>query len=430
MIFQLTFIASLLILILVFMYVMIKKYHMRYIYVLFVFALIAMINLDGIPINHPLISSLDILVTGLLFGVFLISLYHFKITLIPQFMFFVVYILNGALSAYLSPVIIESTKFLSRQVFFLLLMIIVMNYKMTTKKIDKLLVIWFKFSAFPASLAIIQVLTGTGYRVKEDIGNSFLTRGFGLTSHPNFLAYYLMMTLIIFLIIHKHKRLNISKNQLMLIVVIDLIAFMFTFCRGALIGLFIGAFVYFWKMDRKKLVYLPFLFAASMFIPGVGVKIMEMFDFTKILTDSSFSWRLANWGNMLKLLDISNIFIGNSIKSSIYYVNYPPHNEYVGFLFENGIIGFSAFYLFLWSLFRLYKKDYKELSEEYQGYFLAGSILGLVSLVVAISDNYFMVPSSIFYFWFFNGLLLNIHIHAKKKTISKDYTLKREERLS
>ncbi len=425
MVFQLFFYLSLLLLLLFSLITIAKKYKLIYIYLLFQFSLVAMINLDGIRLGGELFKSLDILVTAILTIIFLITIIYMKTRVISNFILYSIYLLNALVSTVLSPVALESAKFLSRQFFFLLLMIIVMNYKMDKEKINKLLTLWYKFTLFPAIYSIIQVATGTGYRIKEDIGISFLTRGYALTSHPNFLAYYLMMTLLIFLIVYNSDDFKIKKRSVAIIAIIDVVALLLTFCRGALIGLTVGFILLYWKKDRIKLLFIPLLFGGTVFIPGVGYKIMEMFTLNKLLTDSSFSWRIQNWINILQLLNYKNIFIGNSLKSAIYYVNYPPHNEYVGFLFENGIIGFLAFYSFLVSLFILYRKHYKKADAEYKNYFLAGQILTIVSLIVSISDNYFLVPSSIYYFWFFNGLLLNIILNNKKEIISTNNVEKR-----
>lgn len=175
-----------------------------------------------------------------------------------------------------------------------------------------------------------------------------------------------------------------------------------------MIGLFVGCALYFLKKDIKKLAVLPVAFGASIFVPGVGIKMMEMFNLSKLLTDSSFSWRLAYWRSIVGLMDADNIWMGNGLKSTIYYLNYPPHNEYIGFLFENGVVGFVAFYSFLLVMTLQFRRWYYKSDSDIKSYFLAGWILGVVSLIVALSDNYFMVPSSIFYFWFFIGLLLNL----------------------
>jgi len=416
MVFQWVFYFSLLILSCVFFGVIVKKYRVEYIYLFFQFSLVAMINLDGFKLDNSLFSSLDIIVTAFFSMVFLVAIILFQTKFYMPFVLYVGYLVNALIGVYFSPVVAESIKYISRQAFFLLLMLILMNYKMSLKKIDELLVLWFKFSVIPAFIALIQVATRTGLHTRADLGNIFFTRGMGLTSHPNFLAYYLMMTLLIFLIVHAQKNLDIKKSTVVVITIIDLIAFMFTFCRGALIGLFIGCFLYFWTVNKKKLIVLPFVFSLTFFIPGVGTKILEMFNFSKLLTDSSFSWRLAYWRSILRLMNWDNIWLGNGIKSTKYYLNKSPHNEYIGFLFENGILGFTVFYGFLIVLLILYRKNYYKVEAPYKCYFLAGWILVVVSLVVAMSDNYFMVPSTVYYFWFFNGLLLNIHFSLKENS--------------
>ena len=290
----------------------------------------------------------------------------------------------------------------------MVLIITIMNYKMSFKEIYKLIIMWFYMSIIPSVAALIQVVTGTGVVIIEDVGKSFWTRGYGFASHPNFLAYYLMMTMLISIILYLENSLDINKIVFAIIIIIDFLAFLFTFSRGALIGFVFGLMLYFAIRNVKKMIYSPIILFAVFFIPGVGNRLSELFNPEKLLISSSFAWRINNWLNIINLFDYKVILFGNGFKSSIYYLNYAPHNEYLGFLFENGLVGFLSFYLFLISLFIYYIKKYKKVKGEGKNFYLVGIVLLSVGFFVALADNFFINPSSVFYFWFFNGIVLNL----------------------
>lgn len=405
--------------VLILFYVIIKKYREDYILLILQLSIMFMINLDGISFESGLFKSMDILVTAVMMVVFIATLLKMKTKLIPQFIIYLTFLLNGVISSYLSPVLMESSKFLLRQVFFLILIVTIMNYKMTIKSVNKLLKLWFVFSLIPASIAIIQVITGKGIRIIEDVGNSSLTRGFGLTSHPNFLAYYLMMILIVFTILVFEKKVSFSPILFVLFSIIQFIALLLTFSRGALIGLVIGLALYFLIKKPKKLIYIPLIIIIVLLVPGVSSRFVELFDIEKLLSNSSFAWRLANWAKILDIIDGKTIIFGNGFKSIVYYVNYAPHNEYIGFLFESGILGALSFYGFTVSIFFVFRKAYKRHTNQ-SSYFLIGMILIVVSMIMSLTDNFFTVPSSIFYYWFVMGLLLNIMHHQDEVTIHEN----------
>jgi len=221
------------------------------------------------------------------------------------------------------------------------------------------------------------------------------------------------MTMLISIILYIENSFDINKKSFFIVIIVDFLAFLFTFSRGALIGFIFGLMLYFILRNVKKMVYSPIILFIALFIPGVGNRLSELFSPEKLLTDSSFSWRINNWRNIIDLFDYKVLLFGNGFKSSIYYLDYAAHNEYLGFLFENGLIGFLSFYLFLIFLLITYIKKYKKRQDNGKIFYLIGIILLSTGFFVALADNFFINPSSIFYFWFFNALVLNISFNSE-----------------
>jgi len=113
----------------------------------------------GVRVNNKLFSSMDILMTAILMIIFIITILKNKTKILPIFIFYAIYLLNSILSIYMSPVVIDSFKFFLRQVFFMILMITIMNYEMSIKEIYKLIIMWFYTSIIPSIVSLIQVAT-------------------------------------------------------------------------------------------------------------------------------------------------------------------------------------------------------------------------------------------------------------------------------
>lgn len=396
------------ILIITFIFVMLKIYNISFLYFLFHLTVVFMINLEGISIDLPIFSSMDILVTSFLMIIFSIQLISTKISIPKYFIAFFIYIGSALISLFWSPVIVESFLFILRQIFFGILMLIVLNYKMSFERLSTLMKNWIVFSILPGIIAIFQVATKKGILMRENVGSDFWTRGYGLTSHPNFLAYYLMITILLLVILYSSDIINLKRGYFFLILIIDFTALLITFSRGALIGLIIGLSIYFIIKDFRYFIWSPIIFLIAIMTPGVRYRFLELFDLSKLLESSSFAWRLMNWLRIIEKFDETIIIFGSGLKSAQYYFAYAPHNEYLGFLFENGLIGFLAFYSFLVYLFISYYRAYKNSLGREKHYFLSGIILLVVVLIVSVADNFFMVPSTAYYFWFYNGLLLGL----------------------
>jgi O-antigen ligase len=396
------------ILIITFIFVMLKIYNISFLYFLFHLTVAFMINLEGISMDLPMFSSMDILVTSFLMIIFSVQLISTKISIPKYFIAFFIYIASALISLFWSPVIVESFLFILRQIFFGILMLIVLNYKMSFERLGALMKTWIVFSILPGIIAIFQVATKKGILLRENVGSDFWTRGYGLTSHPNFLAYYLMITILLLVILYSSEIIHLKKRYFVLILIIDFTALLITFSRGALIGLIIGLSIYFIIKDFRYLIWSPILFLIAALTPGVRYRLLELFDVSKLLESSSFAWRLMNWLRIIEKFDETIIIFGSGLKSAQYYFAYAPHNEYLGFLFENGLIGFLAFYSFLVYLFISYYEAYKNSLGREKQYFLSGIILLVVVFIVSIADNFFMLPSTAYYFWFYNGLLLGL----------------------
>lgn len=408
MIFEMTLFISIVILVITMILVFIKKYNIPFIYVLFQLGLISMINLEGISIGIPIFRSMDILMTAFLMIIFVIQILGTKISLHLSFIWYLVYLITATISLYRSPVIFDSFLFLLRQIFFGVMMIVTINYRLKYDQIRKLLKSWFMFSTFPALLAIIQVIIGKGVLLREDVGNEFWTRGYGLTSHPNFLAYYLMMTILLIVILNYEKIISLKYKKMIIVLLIDFIALLLTFSRGALLGLIIGISLYFVIKYPRHLIWPIIVLIIAILTPGVGNRLIEVIDISHILESRSFSWRLLKWALIIKRFDYTLLAMGNGLKSTQYYLSYAPHNEYLGFLFENGFIGFISFYGFLLVSCLRYYIYYKKTNDKRNKYFLSGFILLIVVFIVSLADNFFMVPSAVYYFWFYQGLLLGL----------------------
>jgi O-antigen ligase len=371
-----------------------------------------MVNLDFVKLPKP-INSLDIVVSSIsIVGLILFLAVKGKLKINISVLFFFIYFVGSAMSTLFSPNIQESLQYLLRNLFYLLLMLFICNININKDYLRKIINIGLFSTIIPSIVAIYQLLTNTGTTINEDIAVNNLTRVQGTLSHPNFLAYFLMINIIIcgMVCILNKDFINIKRGTLLIILVIDIIALLFTFTRGAIIGILIASFLLL-MYKKPKVVWLSPLFVIGVInIPGVGARFTEIFNFDILLSKSSFYWRLLEWQELMGIFVTKNLIFGNGYKSARYFTEYAAHNEYLSILFETGIFGLIAFSLFLCSLLYLaFRRNIQLRRSNFSGYYFSYSILMIITVIVAFIDNYFSVPSSIFYFWVYTSIFLNLY---------------------
>lgn len=127
-----------------------------------------------------------------------------------------------------------------------------------------------------------------------------------------------------------------------------------TYTRTAWLGLALGLVVIGVLQSRKLLVGLLVTAAILLVaVPPVNQRVVETFNASSEYEDGdgSLSWRLSYWGEVLPLVTDNPITgIGLGVTGFRTEAAKAPHNDYLRFLVEAGIVGLAAYVGFLFAL--------------------------------------------------------------------------------
>lgn len=220
----------------------------------------------------------------------------------------------------------------------------------------RILKIWSYTSVLISIISIFGVLL---YSKGIDIGITYSFRAKGTFEDPNLFGAYLILSLGITLIYNNlYKKRTIGINVMLIF-----IALLFTFSRGGIIAIFIGALlVFLLKFKLKKVMKLMIagIILLSVFYP-IGryyfAQDYTNFFFTAFqrvtsggLNDGSAALRVYLWDTAFELWKKSPIIgvgTGQYITSAYLKLSKVvpniPHNTYLTFLAETGTMGFLTF---------------------------------------------------------------------------------------
>ena len=217
-----------------------------------------------------------------------------------------------------------------------------------------------------------------------------------------------------------------------------------TYTRGAWLSFFIGAVAFFLLLARKtftKIVIISILIAigvasfsvvfsgdslinqASVFAP-----IQRVIKTSFIPEDDTVSGRFDLWGWGLEIWQqypLTGVGLGNYHRAMAFHLRRPleeglnPHNDYIRFLVEGGIVGFLLFVALVSVWFERIIRAYKNLQTNEHAKIIALTLLcaGGALFVGALFDNIFRFTGLMWCFWLFSGAILGYFY--KKKTAQR-----------
>jgi O-antigen ligase len=279
---------------------------------------------------------------------------------------------------------------------------------------------WLKvilFSAIlPALLAFADLATG---------GTQYSAAGTGMRiqgtfTHPNILAFYLVLIIAVVFYFLKSKSFKLSIFSTTLLWGYLLLLFLLllaTKTRSAWIACWSFFFLYGILHERKYIFYSLILPPFLLLSPDVRGRVGELLGSKGAsVADplSSFAWRRRLWESTFPLIakrplfgyglasfrKMSHLFFEMAQKSGV-----DAHNTYLEFFFETGLVGmFSYLSLFLYPLVRFFKKV-REKAASSGAYSIVAAYL-VSYMIVNASDNMFYYLAFNWYFWFLLGLML------------------------
>jgi len=234
----------------------------------------------------------------------------------------------------------------------------------------------------------------------------------GTFSHPNILAFYLVLLIVICIFVLQEKIKLLPRFQPFLLTFMLLVSgflLVETKTRNALIALWLLLLLYSALRDRRYLVPLLLTPLAALLVPSLNERILEIVKPSPALTNSldSFAWRVSLWKSALPLVWDSPL-IGHGLASfqplspgfSKIAVKggSPAHNVFMELAFEIGIPGLIAYLSIHGVILYTFVKNRKNAVR-----FLLVALIGSFC-VISFADNILYYLAFNWYYWFFVGL--------------------------
>jgi len=315
--------------------------------------------------------------------------------------------------------------------------------------IQSLLALWQFFSQKVVGSSLLgmanQLPQDAGVSVVEASFGRFL-RAYGSLPHPNILAGFLVVSLIIILGLLIMSSTYRERYFLWLVAVVDFAALFFTFSKSAFLALalaylFIFVFLYLTRDYGSKVTFyhlamvgilvtaiLGFIYSDLVFVRLNATERLEQQSVTDRITYLHQAQQILvnNWD---KGVGIGNYTVADynlSYRKFPGYEYQPVHNVYILILAELGVGGLLIFFLLIGAIIRVilnYRLEYNfELMEVFKEYkqqemvedygfatywFLVFTAILVAILTMFFFDHYFWtLYSGIVFFWLVLGLWL------------------------
>jgi len=272
----------------------------------------------------------------------------------------------------------------------------------------------FMFMGFVTALVGIwqqfvghEYLETLGYVYEDNIRftSGMQLRSFSTFNLPFSFGFYLMLVILIALPMALAEPRRLRSKLFFLSLPILSIGLLFSFVRGAMLGLAIGL-LYLAFTRYKILVYgIPLVLVATLFIPsGANVS-------AALFSSESFQARTVSWSDRLELFSENPVFgtgigtTGAAAEKAAFLSNedpdatYYPDNSWLKVAFELGIFGLWLFVIMLISIFLFTRSVGRKVSGIDQD-FVAGSAAQLLAIMVgAIVATYLELAPMDQLFW-------------------------------
>jgi len=242
----------------------------------------------------------------------------------------------------------------------------------------------------------------------------------GTFTHPNILAFYLVLGLTFYFYMLKGEYWRSKPGILWAIRILMLnmlVLLIATKSRNAWLACISIFLIYGLLKDRKFLIMLFILLPLSLVVPQVQDRVMTVLqdkESNNYQGLNSFEWRLQIWKSSLSKIaqrplqgyglttfkPMSEQFFSEKSGSG-------AHNAYLETLFESGIFGFLSFILLLLSPLKMFLNNMFTSLKPRQARLwaiLAGYMISYMIICFADNLSYYLVLN--WYVWFFIGLML------------------------
>ena len=270
-----------------------------------------------------------------------------------------------------------------------------------------------------------------------DMFEDIRTRVVSTFENPNVLAEYLIMTLMFTAVMFLISK-NIGKKLIYLAMAgTGAACLIFTWSRGAWLGLLIGLVLFLFIYNKKSILGLLFGIMAIPFLPFVLPRtIIDRFLSIGSIKDTSTSYRVNIWRAVIDMIK-DHFSSGIGVGEGAFAVIYPEyslagiesaphsHNLFLQIIVEIGIFGLlvfiAAIIMYMQSNFSLYNKI--QFIKRYKADRLlsAAGFCGIVSILAQGMTDYIWYNYRVFFmFWLIFGLTMSIRRSSLAEWIERE----------
>ena len=273
-----------------------------------------------------------------------------------------------------------------------------------------------------SAIAILQYALGYATNVEwidVSMFSDILTRATATFGNPNVLGQYLILLIPMALSYVATRRKKMGRLGFIAAVMM-ILALVFTFSRGAWLGVMIAVAIFVVIYNKRVLKALP-LFAVAIplivfLIPDV---IVERFASIGNVADGSTAYRLNIWEGVLEMIKahwITGVGFGESAFEHTYQMYaigntvtaQHAHSLYLQILSTLGVVGFAAFIGIVISLIRLVLDGFFGMYKCKSGTILLGYGAGIVAfLICGMTDLVWYNNRVALFFWIIIGLMVS-----------------------
>ncbi|RCU49464.1 O-antigen ligase family protein [Corallincola holothuriorum] len=323
-----------------------------------------------------------------------------------------IFLASGLISIIISPVLLQSFRSFAAVITYFVIFSIPFFLVKSRDDAELLLRLVMVSCIIPITYGLFEFIVFGGTHSLQG------TRIFSTFSHPNIFAFYLVLILSLSLFFLKSTQFKMSvtfRKWMLIVAVFGFVLLILTKTRSAWAAFVMVILVYGIMSEKKYLIYLVIAGFASMLIPSIQDRIVDIFSGNDAdLVSSgealnSHAWRKVVWKSSWSYITDRPLFGHGYDTFKYYFLEFFPleentmfdaHNVYVQIAFDMGVIGIIGYLgIFIFVLRRLFR--YRKLDPK------GGAVLiGLVTsyLLVGYSDNMLFYLSFNWYFWLVCGV--------------------------
>jgi O-antigen ligase len=277
-------------------------------------------------------------------------------------------------------------------------------------------VFWLKILAIsfvlPVLCADVNMLQGGKSYADES------NRVIGTFTHPNILAFYLVLGLTVYFYVLKEPEFKMTRNVATAakIVMMNMVVLLIgTKTRNAWIACFLVFLLYGFLKDRKLMFTMLLLVPLSLAVPTVRERVSTIVhegsgEYKGI---NSFEWRVRMWKSSFSKIaerPLQGYGLTTFKPMSEQFSDVGKsgaHNVYVELMFEAGLLGLGSLLILFWTALSVFLRNMRETADPAHSRLWAIFAAYMISYVLICSaDNLLYYLAFNWYVWFFVGLAM------------------------